>query len=170
MLAWEWWHPAPAKAPRLIRYLQDRDLWRFELLSSREVTAWIQSYPFDFNQWDILAETLAHDFGGVIAEGNAILRFKTQQVEHMCEYAQIRFLGGYKVHVANATCFFSEVGERLCELYPDESFAGYYFDRSEVARQWGLRSRGGFDVSKVAKEYGGGGHASASGFTEVSNG
>jgi phosphoesterase RecJ-like protein len=31
-------------------------------------------------------------------------------------------------------------------------------------RQFGLRSRNGFDVSEVAKKFGGGGHAAAAGF------
>lgn len=32
--------------------------------------------------------------------------------------------------------------------------------------QWGTRSRGGFDVSEVAKALGGGGHKAAAGWTE----
>lgn len=73
---------------------------------------------------------------------------------------------GYVVPVANATVFFSEVGERLLELHPDAPFSAYYLDRKDGLRQWGLRSRPDFDCSKIAKIFGGGGHKQASGFTE----
>jgi len=39
-------------------------------------------------------------------------------------------------------------------------------DKVEKGRyQYNLRSRGDFDVSEVAKQFGGGGHAGAAGFT-----
>jgi hypothetical protein len=68
--------------------------------------------------------------------------------------------------VANATVFFSEVGERLLELNPAIDCAAYYLDRKDGKRQWGLRSRKTFDCSKVAQAFGGGGHKQASGFVQ----
>lgn len=68
--------------------------------------------------------------------------------------------------VANATVFFSEVGERLLELYPDAPFAAYYLDRKDGKRQWGLRSRPEFDCSVIATAFGGGGHKQAAGFVQ----
>lgn len=73
---------------------------------------------------------------------------------------------GYIVPVANATVFFSEVGERLLELYPAAPFSAYYLDRKDGLRQWGMRSRPDFDCSKIAKIFGGGGHKQAAGFTQ----
>lgn len=66
--------------------------------------------------------------------------------------------------VANATVFFSEVGERLLELNPETPCAAYYFDRGDGVRQWGLRSRPDFDCSVIAAAFGGGGHKQAAGF------
>ena len=88
-------------------------------------------------------------------------------VEMMADQATVRQVGGHTVPVVNATAYFSEVGEVLCMRFPDAPFTAYYFDRADGKRQWGLRSRGGFDVSEVAKTYGGGGHAAAAGFTEA---
>ncbi|KKK83930.1 hypothetical protein LCGC14_2788440, partial [marine sediment metagenome] len=42
-------------------------------------------------------------------------------------------------------------------------FAGCYWDTPE-GRVFSLRSAGDFDVSAIAKQYGGGGHKSAAGF------
>src|SRR5260221_883409 len=36
----------------IVKYVQDRDLWKFELFNSKEVNAAIQSYPFDFSIWN----------------------------------------------------------------------------------------------------------------------
>lgn len=164
VLAWEWWHPHE-KVPTLLRYVQDRDLWRFELAESRAVAAWIRSYPEHFETWNMMAGQIADTPERVMREGLALLRFQTQQVDAMCRHARVGQIGGHEVPIANATVFFSDVGERLCELYPNAPFAAYYLDRSDGFRQWGLRSRGDFDVSEVAKALGGGGHPAAAGFT-----
>lgn len=68
---------------------------------------------------------------------------------------------------ANATVFFSEVGERLLELNPAAECAACYLDRQDGKRQWGLRSRESFDCSVIAKAFGGGGHKQAAGFVQA---
>lgn len=167
-LAWKFFHPGEPTPP-VVAYAEDRDLWRFKLPESREISAWMRSWPFTFQAWDEIHERLSDDdsFSAVGSEGAAILRFQSQMVEMMCGQAVMRDVGGYSVPVANATVFFSEVGEALCIKRPDAPFAAYYLDRADGKRQWGLRSRNGFDVSAVAKGLGGGGHAAAAGFTEV---
>jgi nanoRNase/pAp phosphatase (c-di-AMP/oligoRNAs hydrolase) len=66
--------------------------------------------------------------------------------------------------VVNCAYFFSEACAMLLERYPDAPFSAYYFDRADGLRQWGLRSIGSFDVSKIAAKFGGGGHRNAAGF------
>jgi len=166
MLAWEYWWPGE-EPPPMIQYVQDRDLWRFHLPWSRKIAAYMRSYPMDFERWCFIDGRLRNAFDNIAVEGDAILRFQTRCVDQMCEQAVWIELGGYRVPTANATLFFSEVGERLCEMYPEAPFAAYYLDRADGKRQWGLRSRDGFDVSEVAKKYGGGGHAAAAGFTSL---
>lgn len=161
-----WNHLFPDQSPPLlVKYVQDRDLWRFAMRSSREVSAWLASWPFDFQKWSELADLLEIEPELVIGEGEALLRLKSQYVDSMCRHPLWIELAGHRVPAVNATVCFSEAGERLCELFPDADFAAYWLDRSDGLRQWGLRSRNGFDVSEVAKHYGGGGHRAASGFT-----
>ncbi|MDE2258886.1 MAG: phosphoesterase [Betaproteobacteria bacterium] len=161
MLAWK--HFVSQPVPRFIEYIQDRDLWKWELTDSREFSAALYSYPFDFATWDSLYLDTDH----LIAEGKAILRMKEKAVKEMADRSVIGNVGGYMVPIVNATIFFSEVGEELCIRHPDKPFAAYYFDREDNRRQWGLRSRGDFDCSAVAKSYGGGGHPGAAGFTAL---
>lgn len=163
-LAWDYFFPGQSR-PALVNYAEDRDLWRFALPKSREVSAWLRSFPFTFAAWEDAARQLAGP-DLAFSQGEAILRFQSQMVDVMCANATMRDVGGYTVPVVNATVFFSEVGERLCELHPDAPFGAYYLDRKDGKRQWGARSRGGFDVSAVAKQFGGGGHAASAGWTE----
>lgn len=162
-LTWKHLHTDPV--PEFVEYLRDRDLWLFDLDKSREVSAALRAYPMEFSVWDDLATTAG--VGRLMAEGVSILRHQAQMVDVMCKQAVAVEVGGHEVPVVNATVFFSEVGDRLCELYPDHPFAAYYLDRADGKRQWGLRSRGGFDCSEVAKAYGGGGHPAAAGFVTM---
>jgi len=158
MLAWNYWHP-DQEPPPLIRYVQDRDLWRFELPNSRDVSAALASYPMEFGVWSNLnVDDLAH-------EGAAISRFRRQTVETIVGFARMGEIGGHKVPIVNATAHWSDVGEAMLERFPDAPFVGSYYDDADGGRRWSLRSRG-FDVSEVAKRLGGGGHRQAAGFRE----
>jgi uncharacterized protein len=170
-LAWNYFYkPQPPEVcwtPQIIKYVKDRDLWLFQQPDSKEVHAWLRSQPFELPHWNWLNHCLTDDaeYVRVVAEGTAILRSQQQDVENMCRHPRWVTLGGYSVPCVNATVLFSECGDHLCEDFPDAPFAAYYLDRSDGKRQWGLRSRSGFDVSTIAKQYGGGGHAAAAGFT-----
>jgi uncharacterized protein len=50
VLGWEWAHGT--EAPWLLQYIQDKDLWHWNLPASREINAALASYPFDFTLWD----------------------------------------------------------------------------------------------------------------------
>lgn len=185
VLSWEYFHPSDP-VPEFFLYLQDRDLWRFALKMSREVSMALRSYPMDFKVW----EDMWRDVEKLKVEGVACRRLTEQQVDNMAKnfrwgYFDMRgepeiyfssidaktrpHIGDgslYVVPVANATVFFSEVGEKLLEQWPNAPFSAYYLDRSDGKRQWGMRSRADFDCSVVAKSFGGGGHKQASGFIQ----
>jgi hypothetical protein len=159
MLAWEYFHPGQ-EPPALLRYVQDRDLWRFSLPDSREVNVAVASYPYDFDIWSGL------DVSALAEEGRAILRFRDQTVGAIVSFARIGNVGGHEVPVTNATAHWSDVGDALLRRFPNAPFAALYFDDAEGRRRWSLRSRGDFDVGELAKRFGGGGHRAAAGFRE----
>jgi len=74
-------------------------------------------------------------------------------------------IAGYQVPVVNLSDNISEVGNALCKRFPEYPFSVSYCDRSDGQRSWSLRSIGDFDVSDIAKKFGGGGHRNAAGFT-----
>lgn len=163
VLAWEFFHTGPA--PELLRYVEDRDLWRWALPESKEVAAALWAVPYDFAAWAQVEVSVLK------ARGAAVLAYMDSQAKMMAKNARKIMLrvperGAYRVPVANATSLFSEVGEALAEGNPDCPFSLYWFQRTDGQYQYGLRSRGAsaFDVSQIAVAFGGGGHAKAAGF------
>lgn len=72
---------------------------------------------------------------------------------------------GYRIPIAHAEKYWSDVAHRLLELYPDALLSACWRDDIKAGVQrWELRSRGNFDVSALALSKGGGGHSSAAGF------
>lgn len=168
MLAWRHFYPNEAEEPyELLRYIEDRDLWRFALPKSREVSAAIRLH--EWTDMCVLEGLVLNGAAPLAEQGATALRLTEQQVEIMAKRAVLVLVAVLPdspvVPMVNATCFFSEVGERMCELHPDAPFSLYYFDRPG-ARQWGIRSRRkDYDATPVARAFGGGGHPQACGFT-----
>jgi uncharacterized protein len=159
-LAWNFFHPGQP-LPELLAYVEDKDLWRFNLPHSKEVTAALRSYPMDFELWN------SFKIEDLKLEGIALLRFQEKIVVATCKQARIEWLLGHQIPIVNATEFRSEIANRLCEMHPEYPFAAAYYDTDHGIRSWSLRSVGEFDVAAVAALLGGGGHKNASGFIET---
>lgn len=153
----------PENRPTLLKYIQDSDLWHFDMEDSQEVRSALRSYPMDFTVWSRLMVR----WQDLIAEGRAILHFQNTQVEMICRNSWIMdFFGVASVPVTNTSCFWSEVGHELLRRYPSAPFVGAYTDMGGTTRKWSLRSEDSrWDVSKVAEQFGGGGHRNAAGFS-----
>ncbi len=166
----------PQTVPFLVRYVQDRDLWQFKLHKSKEINAYLSSIPFDLKDWAAMLVSMDRRKvrGSMITEGEAILRFQQMQVNKAVGRAvEIHFPvqpggdSGTVSRIVNTTVNHSEVGVELCIRY-DVPFAVTWFHRSDGKFQYSLRSCTGYDVSEIAKAYGGGGHLAAAGFESVS--
>jgi len=167
-LAWSFCFPGRA-APKLIRHIEDRDLWRFNLEDTRALSLMLRSYPYDFNIWDDLMRAF-DDIGGdrkfVLAEAHAIERFYDQKIADMVPTATLKTIGRWEgVPVAHAPyAFASDLAHELLKEHPDAPFAAVVVD-AYGGRTYSLRSEDSReDVSEVAREFGGGGHRNAAGF------
>ena len=168
VLSWEHFHIGSA-VPALLRYIQDKDLWTWELPDSRAVSAYLSSREMDFDTWNNIARDFETDDGQLTAvdAGKAILRSKQQDVRQIAQSAHFGQVGEHRVPVVNSSIMQSEIGEYLVNTHPESPFAAIYFDVSSTVRKWSLRSRrNGFDVSQLAKQFGGGGHPAAAGFSQ----
>ena len=160
MMAWNYFHKS-STTPELIKYIQDRDLWQWELPESREVSSGLQLLPLDFDVWQ---EHLSCDsINKLKADGRIVLAYQNQQVAIATNQSKVRQIAfmGHIVPIVNSTTLISEVCGTLAKGNP---FAVTYFD-TPTERVYSLRSRkDGEDVSEIAKKFGGGGHRNASGF------
>lgn len=166
MMAWQYAHGA-APAPMLVRFVQDRDLWRFDMAGCREVAAELFSRPYDFDEWSIMAARLESETGrqSVIEAGAAIERKHHKDVAELLRLCtRSMLIGGHHVPVANIPYTLSS--DAANALAQNQPFGACYYDNAQGQRVFSLRSQAyGVDVSQIAVGYGGGGHARAAGFT-----
>lgn len=181
-LAWEYFHPG-TEVPMLIQHIDDRDRWQFKLDGSKELHAALRSHePWTFEQWD---EEFCFPFGceWLITQGVSILRAHNQQVQSVLKQAQPCEIWSW-VPFANAPCavvdgftrysllglaanapsfLASDLGHELANK--SGTFGLVWSMASDGQIHCSLRSNGDYDVSAIAKAFGGGGHLNAAGFS-----
>lgn len=186
MIAWEFFHPG-TEVPKLIQHIDDRDRWRFKMEGTKELNAALWSYaPWSFEQWWRLFydKTDATDKRtDLIQEGRAILRAHNQHVQSSVKKATkcairsnspfanapgsvIDGFVRYEVSGLAVNCpahLASDVGHELANKSGTFGLC-WYLDETLTVR-CSLRSNGDYDVSAIAKHFGGGGHQNAAGFS-----
>lgn len=157
-LAWEYCF-GDMPMPDWFAAVEDRDLWRFNLPNTKEISIAIRSMPREFGLWDTFtAEHLA-------SEGVAIRRYVDMIIGNICDTAFEEEVAGHTVPVAACSYdFVSEAAHELLRRNPDAPFAACLV-RSYDGVTYSLRSMDDrMDVSEIAKAHGGGGHRNAAGF------
>lgn len=164
VLAWKYFHPKKA-IPWLLRYVEDGDLWNDHLPHADEISIWLDSVRFEFNIWNRLARDMerASFRARAAKEGKLLLAYEDGIVRGILKNAyEVRFKG-HRARVANTSVAHSQVGHRLLDR---EHPVGIVWYEDGTIRKYSLRSEGTMDVSKLAKQFpGGGGHKHAAGFS-----
>lgn len=162
-LAWDYLFPGEPR-PLLLGHIEDRDLWRFKLPGTREIQANVFSYEYTFELWDKLMSAGQVELLQMTVAGAAIERKHHKDIAELLKVCQRRMvIGGIDVPVASLP--YTLVSDAAHKMAQGEPFAACYWD-TEKGRIFGLRSADdGQDVSEIAKQYGGGGHKHAAGFT-----
>lgn len=165
VLTWEHFFPSRV-LPALVAYIQDRDLWTWALPNSKEVSAFLSIQERDIRKWAelIIQSQFSRALNLWVEVGAAVLASQRVQTASLCDHAFTVQVGGQTIPAVNSPLLQSEIGEELCKRNPDAPFAAAFFCLGLDTEVWSLRSRNGFDVSAVAKSYGGGGHPAAAGF------
>lgn len=157
-LTWRYLHP-DQDIPALLRHIEDRDIWRFQLPGTREITtALYQRLPLPWEEFSALDIEELKKTGAVQA---AQLDRMVQRLAK--DHHPIR-LGDVWGLAANAPSFLSsEVGHELAQKSGTFG-ATYHYSGQKRAWVFSLRSTGELDVGQLATQYGGGGHRNAAGF------
>lgn len=145
-------------------YLRDRELMTFALDASEAINAAIRSYPWTLDVWDWLAKQCNVSPMALLPEGQGILRYRRQLIEHHMGNVQLLQVCGWTVRAA--LCSAGDIaGELAFELSKGKPFgvAFCYTPTGDVL--FHLRSdEDGQDVLKIAQEFGGDGHYHSAGF------
>lgn len=164
-IAWNYFHPE-TPAPRLMRYLEDGDLYRFDLPETHDIFSYLLVLPYHFDVWDRLAQSLEDpaERARILEKSAAYTEFSDALVHASVNKAKLVRFEGREVYFAatypNITVK-SAVGNALYTKQPP-------FALVVTAHPTGygvsIRGDGSVDVSKIAEKYGGGGHPGSAGF------
>ena len=189
-LAWEYFHPG-TEIPMFIKHIDDYDRWQFKLDGTKEFNKALWSYaPWSFKQWQhewdsTWGYSSADGLEGMpnfIREGEAILRAHDQNVQSVVKGSArecwikapepIDLPGSFLDEVTQgwqglaANCpphLTSDVGHELANQSGTFGLC-WTLSQTDLVAKCSLRSNGDYDVSAIAKAFGGGGHRNAAGF------
>lgn len=161
MLTWQYFFPKDTP-PDLLKHIEDRDLWKFELTGTREIQAGLFSYPYDFRVWDKFMNSSTID---LFLAGQSIERKHFKDIDELLpKCVRMIEIDGYKIQTANLPYTLGADAAML--LSKNQPFGCTYYDLSNKTKYFSLRSDdNGIDVSEIAKKFGGGGHKHAAAFT-----
>lgn len=154
------------KRPNLANYIEDRDLWRFKLNSSKLVNDYIQTNPFTYEAYDRLRNELdTTDLETIAFYGGLIGREKEKTVSTITDNkVKVLTYKNLTVGLFNNSSHWSETGNHILSTKPEVQVSiGVMFNFVKKTVMFSLRSRPDLDCSVLAVAWGGGGHRSAAG-------
>jgi oligoribonuclease NrnB/cAMP/cGMP phosphodiesterase (DHH superfamily) len=173
-LAWDYFHPNTPR-PLLIDLIEYRDLGHYwnnkvhegKFLYIKELLSYVDSFDKNIQVWYNLLQRLEHPtlLNECIIEGQAILRYQKSQIEYLAKSYHYVDLFGVRYPAVNTSTYQSDVANHLAERHGGVGATYHILSNGMV--KFSLRSSPSkfVDVSEIAKQFGGGGHSMASGFT-----
>ena len=162
-LAWQYFHPDQAP-PKFLLNVEDSDLFKFLLPDTTALVAYAGIFLGDFEKWDQIVADIENDSKKkeYIDKGNLLLDYQKSIFQNlMAQKQKVRF-GDQEAYMVNGPRMFrSEVGHDLAELTQG---MGIYWYQEKDRIHVSLRSVPNFDVSEVARKFGGNGHKNAASF------
>lgn len=160
-ISWQYFHGR--EEPALIKYIEDRDLWLFRYgYDTKACHRLLDSISKDFMVWNNLFNDTV--LNNSLERYIHIEEYITTQVIKVSKTGKDIDLLGNKCRIVMSSLFQSEIGSYIVNNFDINIAAVVTIDNSGLFKV-SLRSlKGGVDVSKIAKVYGGGGHQAAAGF------
>lgn len=165
-LSWKYFFPKK-NTPRLLKHIEDYDIWKFKLPYTRELLASLNIYEMNFKKWNIIAA----DFENAVKrkkyidEGKVIVKYQNDLIKKIAGYGEKAIFEGHKVFVVNSPILESEIGNYVVK---NKKVIGLVWSNRNGGRDFfkgSLRGDGKVNLSDLAQKYGGGGHKVAAGFT-----
>lgn len=169
VLAWRYFHQT--EAPKLLKHIEDRDLWRWEMKHTDEILLALDSKEQSVSVYDQFARMPER----LIQAGTAIATYRDKMVSRLVKKTTIREAevdgNTYTFGIVNSPLLQSKIGEKVREEYPEVDVALIFF-LEDLARGAivGASLRSGDEdpsVGDLAQVLGGGGHDNAAGFSTI---
>lgn len=164
-LTWKQLFPGTA-VPKILQYVRDKDIWLWELPDSREVSAALSETEGildpSVETWPRLLKGMpAEEWTALIERGAHSRRLLKQNLEKAVKKGFVVEIDGLQGFAVNWTDNSSDLGEYIYKAL-GHSFALIF---SYNGKEWTYSLRSDkVDVSEIAAQFGGGGHAGAAGF------
>lgn len=164
MLAYEHFH-GTNHYPALFTYIDDYDRWVFKYADTKPFNKALWSLaPWTFEQWNELAHRSTTELEPFVDMGRAFLRDHSARVSKHIEHSRMCVIDGKPGLAINAPGYVSSDAGHELAVQSGTYGMTYTIDEGLHVR-CSLRSEGEYDVTCLAKVYGGGGHKNAAGFT-----
>lgn len=163
ILAWEYFFPL-SPVPQLLRWIQSRDLWKWDEPDTKVFLTWLDTQPKTFEAWRQILCMDDKTLELALQVGASLV----QQVEGMCQAIvsnalPVTIADAQGLMVNSSGVLRSEVGELLAKK--SKTFGLVWRVVGEGRVLCSLRSEPGYDVEQLASLFGGGGHVTAASFT-----
>lgn len=162
VIAWQYFFPGEP-IPRLLKHIQDVDLWLFKLPHTKDLMAALDCYIFDFKLWNkIYAEFEDKELvKKYLSAGKTILGYEERIINRAIRHAEKVEFEGHVAYAVNSTILESEIGNWIVN---HKKSIGIIWAYKGGSVRVSLRSNGKVDVAELAQRHGGGGHKAAAGF------
>jgi oligoribonuclease NrnB/cAMP/cGMP phosphodiesterase (DHH superfamily) len=165
VIAWEYFHPE-SETPMLLEYVQDRDLWKFDMVFSKAVHSGLGLLKGRMEAWNNYAEN-EDEINKLIDIGNTLLQQQKQIVEAAVpKTVKVVRFNKYNAGILNTGEFVSEKGAAICEdktLNVDLAIMWFVTKDNQVILSMRSHKDSGVNVAELCKAFGGGGHPNAAG-------
>jgi oligoribonuclease NrnB/cAMP/cGMP phosphodiesterase (DHH superfamily) len=164
ILAWN--HFIKGNIPKLFELIDDYDRWVFKHPDTKAVNKglWLEQ-PWNFRQWLPWLQS----YRPLLQSGEILLKDHNRKVDKIIDTnampCKIHHAKGFIANCPNYMV--SDVGHELAKV--SKTFGLTWSMNDERMIVCSLRSIGDYDVTNIAKLYGGGGHKNAAGFQTTLN-
>jgi hypothetical protein len=160
-IAWEYFHGNEV-IPAFIRFIEDRDLWRWRYPETRPFTANLDTEPMNFDRWSKILKMQGREFQEYIRTGEAMDEKFMHLARDIAKDAVPIVFNGESGLMTNAPAtFHSMVGAILAERC---NTFGLIWAIVGGQVKIGLRSVPDYNTLPLSHAMGGGGHENASAF------
>lgn len=181
ILAHEYCYP-DEDPPLFLKCIEDRDIWAWKMdeISRPFTEAFHKCVPFDFEAYSVFEDPA--NVHSLVEEGKVLMKYKDARIMELVGLAMEAEITinekTYAVYIINTAENVSDLGHILSQTdckrleKPCDFAMMWHYDQIWGKIKVSLRSDGKrenpINVSEIARQFGGGGHPSASGFT-ISN-